>query len=83
MRTTTLGTAAFCAVLLTLSPDPVAAYIGPGSGLSAIGAVLAVVAGLFFAVFGFVWYPIKRLLRSSRGATPDPAAAQPEGTSPE
>lgn len=39
------------------------AYIGPGSGLAAIGALLAVVAGLFAAVFGFLWYPIKRVLR--------------------
>jgi hypothetical protein len=42
---------------------PVPAYIGPGTGLSAIGAFLAVVAFLIVALFGFVWYPIKRLLR--------------------
>lgn len=39
------------------------AYVGPGAGLSAIGAFLALVAGIAIAVFGFVWYPIKRLLR--------------------
>ncbi|MCA9257072.1 MAG: hypothetical protein KDA33_15590 [Phycisphaerales bacterium] len=39
------------------------AYVGPGGGLAAIGALLAVVAGLFAAVFGFLWYPIKRMLR--------------------
>jgi len=38
------------------------AYIGPGTGLSAIGAILAVVAGIAVAIFGFFWYPIKRLL---------------------
>ncbi|MGH6916957.1 MAG: hypothetical protein ACREJ0_04545, partial [Geminicoccaceae bacterium] len=42
---------------------PAAAYIGPGAGLSAIGLVLAKVAALGLAVVGFVWYPVKRLLR--------------------
>jgi len=35
------------------------AYIVPGAGLSAIGALLALVFGLIVAVFGFVWYPIR------------------------
>ena len=38
------------------------AYIGPGSGLSAIGAFLAFVVGIFITILGFLWYPIKRLL---------------------
>jgi hypothetical protein len=42
---------------------PAAAYIGPGAGLSAIGLVLAMIAALGLAVVGFVWYPLKRLLR--------------------
>ena len=39
------------------------AYIGPGTGLSAVGALIAVVAGILLAIVGFVWYPLKRLLR--------------------
>ena len=46
--------------------SPALAYIGPGSGLSAIGAFLAAVVGLIVAIFGFVWYPIKRLRRRFR-----------------
>ena len=42
------------------------AYVGPGGGLAAIGALLAVVAGLFAAVFGFLWYPIKRMLKGKK-----------------
>lgn len=42
------------------------AYLGPGTGLSAIGAFIALVAGLIIALFGFVWYPIKRLLRKMK-----------------
>jgi len=44
------------------------AYIGPGGGLAAIGALLAVVVGLIAAVFGFIWYPFKRLLRRKNKA---------------
>ena len=40
------------------------AYVGPGAGLSAIGAFLAVLAGIVVAIVGFLWYPIKRLIRS-------------------
>jgi hypothetical protein len=47
---------------------PAAAYIGPGAGLGAIGVVLAMAAALCLAVVGFVWYPVKRLLRK-RGST--------------
>ena len=42
------------------------AYIGPGGGLSALGALLAIVAGSIIALFGFVWYPIKRILRNRK-----------------
>jgi hypothetical protein len=53
-------------ILVCLLPHPAVAYIGPGTGLSAIGAFLAIVAGISIALFGFVWYPIKRLLRQKK-----------------
>ncbi|MEL7028278.1 MAG: hypothetical protein AAGL49_03505 [Pseudomonadota bacterium] len=42
------------------------AYIGPGAGISAIGTVLALIGGLFLLIVGFVWYPIKRIIRGRR-----------------
>ena len=42
------------------------AYIGPGTGLTAIGAFLALIVGVLVAIFGFVWYPVKRLLRKNK-----------------
>ncbi len=42
------------------------AYVGPGSGLAAIGALLTVVGVAVFMVIGFVWYPLQRLLAASR-----------------
>ena len=50
------------ALLLTI-PAPASAYIGPGSGLSAIGAAFALIATVVVALAGFVWYPLKRLWR--------------------
>ena len=45
-------------------PSTVYAYVGPGAGITAIGSVLALLAGILFAIIGFVWYPLKRLFRS-------------------
>jgi hypothetical protein len=52
------------AMLVVLAPTDSHAYIGPGAGLSAFGALLALVVSLIVAIFGFIWYPIKRLVRS-------------------
>lgn len=46
-----------------LFPATAAAYVGPGAGLSALGAIFALFAALGLAVVGFVWYPVKRLLQ--------------------
>ena len=49
-------------LMTALLPLQAWAYIGPGAGLSAIGALLALLAVVALAVVGFVWYPIKRLV---------------------
>lgn len=49
--------------LLLLATPEARAYVGPGAGITAIGSLLALLAGLLFAIIGFVWYPIKRLRR--------------------
>ena len=46
--------------------SPVLAYLGPGGAVTAVGAVLAALAGILIAILGFVWYPIRRLLRKRR-----------------
>jgi len=38
------------------------AYIGPGAGMTAIGTVVAFIGAILFAIVGFVWYPVKRLI---------------------
>lgn len=39
------------------------AYIGPGLGVGAVGAVLGVVGGMLLALFAVLYYPIKRILK--------------------
>lgn len=56
-------------LIMTLSciiAQPASAYIGPGAGISAIGAVFAAIAGIIVAIFGFIWYPVRRLLRKKK-----------------
>ena len=45
-----------------LNLEPLIAYIGPGPGLGAIGAMLTLLGALVLVVVGLVWYPLKRLL---------------------
>lgn len=61
--------AVITASVLSLSaPASAYAYIGPGSGLSAIGSLLALLATATVVVFGFIWYPLKRLMRKRKKA---------------
>ncbi len=59
----TFQVAAFVLLLLCGCPRPAMAYIGPGTGMTAVGVFLAVVMGIVVALFGFLWYPLKRLTR--------------------
>lgn len=53
-------------ILAFFFPQIASAYVGPGTGLSAIGAFLALVAGVIIAIIGFLWYPIKRLFNRKK-----------------
>jgi Kef-type K+ transport system membrane component KefB len=66
----------FIATLLILAcvPFSAQAYVGPGAGLGAIVVTLAIVLGLVLLVIGFLWYPLKRLLRRSRSGSKESAA---------
>jgi hypothetical protein len=51
---------------MALLPSPAYAYMGPGVGLSAIGALLSLVAAGAVSLLGFIWFPIKRAIRLVR-----------------
>ena len=57
---------------------PAHAYIGPGAGLSAIGTILTLIAAVFLGIVGFVWYPVKRLLRGRKISASGDAAPRVE-----
>ncbi len=48
-------------VLLSLSSN-VSAYIGPGMGGGIILATIGIVIAIFAAIFGIIWFPIKRFI---------------------
>ena len=62
-----LRAGAFMLAILAISPQA-QAYMGPGAGLSAIGSFLSLIAAFFFAIVGFIWYPVRRLFRKRTGA---------------
>ena len=47
-------------------PSVAHAYIGPGVGLGVIGTALAFLAAIALAIVGFVWYPLKRVLKGRK-----------------
>ena len=44
------------------------AYVGPGLGLGAIGAIVGIIVAGFLAIVGIIWYPLKRMLRKLKAA---------------
>lgn len=51
-----------CGMVL-VSAGSAQAYVGPGLGLGALGAVLGVVLSVILALFAIFWYPLKRLFK--------------------
>jgi uncharacterized membrane protein len=59
-------------LVLTLLATPAYAYIGPGAGITVLGALWAVVVALVLAVAAVFLWPLRALLRRHRRA-PHPA----------
>ena len=68
MRTTIHATKFVLAalVLILCVPQSAWAYAGPGSGLTVIGAAVSFIGSVFLVIVGFIWYPIKRLLKGRK-----------------
>lgn len=62
-------------------PGSAFAYIGPGAGLSVLGVIFSLIAAFFLAIVGFVWYPVRRLLRGGRRTVkPDAGPKEEQST---
>lgn len=78
----------FLAVLLVLLafPSSAFAYIGPGAGLSLLGALWALLAAVGLAIAFVVAWPIRKMMRRRNGPAPenqDKTATQPDTTFPD
>jgi hypothetical protein len=51
---------------ICLGPPSAAAYVGPGAGISVIGSLLALLAAIAAAILGFLWFPLRRLMRKRK-----------------
>jgi hypothetical protein len=58
------------------STGAVLAYVGPGAGLGAIGALLAVAGAVLIGLFGLVLYPLHLAKNWLRGRTENTAGAE-------
>jgi uncharacterized oligopeptide transporter (OPT) family protein len=53
----------FVAIVLSSVPTAVFAYIGPGAGLGALGALVGLLVGVVMAVAIVLYWPVRVLIR--------------------
>ena len=51
--------------ILSLITTSSFAYVGPGVGGGVIAATIGIIVAIFAALFGLIWFPVKRLLKKS------------------
>lgn len=65
------GGSVVAAVVATMTvPGTAVAYVGPGAGLGALGALLAVIASVLIAIGIVLYWPFRLLIRRLRGTWP-------------
>jgi membrane protein implicated in regulation of membrane protease activity len=70
-----------CAVIALSSAAPAFAYVGPGAGLSLVGAFWGLLVAVFAAFAFVILWPVRRLFRRRR-STPADAPMQTTTTDP-
>lgn len=58
----------FILIALSILPTAVYAYVGPGAGLSLIGALWALILATLTALFFIIVFPVRIMLRHRREA---------------
>ena len=56
----------FLLLSLVLIQNTSCAYIGPGLGGGVIAATIGIIVAIFAALFGLIWFPLKRLLKNRK-----------------
>ncbi|HMA14851.1 MAG TPA: hypothetical protein VKP12_08715 [Kiloniellaceae bacterium] len=76
--------AGLAAAGLAFAAGPAFAYIGPGAGLSLLGALWGVIAAVAAAVLFLLLWPLRRMMRRKRPAAGQAARQRsPEQPTPE
>ena len=53
-------------IFLVLIGNTASAYIGPGMTGGVIAATIGIIVAILAALFGLIWFPIKRLLKKRK-----------------
>jgi uncharacterized membrane protein len=61
-----IGIIACVCLALALVAQDVFAYVGPGAGITMLGALWAVILAVLMAVGGILFWPIRSILRKMR-----------------
>lgn len=64
MRVILLTASLLLAILVLVNPAH--AYVGPGAGITMLGALWAVIAAIVLALAGLLVWPVRRLLRKKK-----------------
>jgi hypothetical protein len=71
-----IGIIACVSLALAFVAQDVFAYVGPGAGITMLGALWAVILAVLMAVGGILFWPIRLLLRKLRKTTREGQAKQ-------
>ena len=56
----------FISTIFCLNTTSAFAYLGPGVGGGVIVATIGIIVAIFAALFGLIWFPVRRLLKKRR-----------------
>jgi len=56
----------FSSIVFCLIATSSFAYLGPGVGGGVIAATIGIIFAIFAALFGLIWFPVKRLLKKRK-----------------
>ena len=53
-------------ILIIIIPSILYGYIGPGMGGGLIATILGIIGSIILAIFGILYYPLKRFYKKSK-----------------
>ena len=56
----------FSSIVFCLTATSSFAYLGPGVGGGVIAATIGIIVAIFAALFGLIWFPVKRFLKKRK-----------------